>query len=179
MSPRGQTVGILPGSYKDHFLVGLRSKDVAVSAAAVRVLCGLLHNKSVDPEVLDAAGTKPTPHPLARQHHVGTGDMHCQAHSTTSQDKDAALLPAGLLPHRRRKNKELLEELTRDASMGKGPGQGPTSASEPEAAVLEHRQHSNSHASPSRAAENHASPSKSTQRSAGSADALPGSGNSR
>ena len=56
MSPRGQAAGILPGSYKDHFLVGLRSKDVAVSAAAVRVLCGLLHNKSVDPEVLDAAG---------------------------------------------------------------------------------------------------------------------------
>ena len=36
--------------------MGLRSKDVAVSAAAVRVLCGLLHNTSVDPEVLDAAG---------------------------------------------------------------------------------------------------------------------------
>ena len=89
------------------------------------------------------------------------------------------LLPAGLLPHRRRKNKELLEELTRDASMGRSPGQGPTSASEPEAAALEHRQHSNSHAGPSMAPENHASPSKSTQRSAGSADALPSSGNSR
>ena len=61
MSPRGQAAGILPGSYKDHFMVGLRSKDVAVSAAAVRVLCGLLHNKSVDPEVLDAAGADSSP----------------------------------------------------------------------------------------------------------------------
>ena len=56
MSPRGQAAGIAPGSYKDHFMAGLRSKDLAVSAAAVRVLCGLLHNKSVDPEILDAAG---------------------------------------------------------------------------------------------------------------------------
>ena len=61
--------GILPGSYKDHFLVGLRSKDVAVSAAAVRVLCGLLHNKSVDPEVLDAAGAEPSLHvPVSLKH---------------------------------------------------------------------------------------------------------------
>lgn len=56
MSPKGHTVGIMPGSYKDHFMTGLKSRDVAVSAAAVRVLCGLLHHKSVDPEILDAAG---------------------------------------------------------------------------------------------------------------------------
>lgn len=56
MSASGQVLSVQPGSYKDHFMAGLRSKDMSVSAAAVRVLCGLLHNKSVDPEFLDAAG---------------------------------------------------------------------------------------------------------------------------
>ena len=55
-SAPGQVLSVQPGSYKDHFMAGLRSKDLSVSAAAVRVLCGLLHNKSVDPEFLDAAG---------------------------------------------------------------------------------------------------------------------------
>ena len=56
MSPRGNALDIRPGSYKDHFMAALKSRDVSVSASAVRVLCGLLHNKSVDPEILDAAG---------------------------------------------------------------------------------------------------------------------------
>ena len=37
-------------------MAALKSRDAAVSASAVRVLCGLLHNKSVDPEILSAAG---------------------------------------------------------------------------------------------------------------------------
>ena len=37
-------------------MAALKSRDTAVSASAVRVLCGLLHNKSVDPEILSAAG---------------------------------------------------------------------------------------------------------------------------
>ncbi|BDA41766.1 probable protein CLEC16A homolog at N-terminal half [Coccomyxa sp. Obi] len=68
---------LTPGSYKQAFMHALRGRDVAVSAAAVRVLCSCLLNKSVDPDILDAAG---------------------------------------LLPHRRRKNKQLLEELTREGS---------------------------------------------------------------
>lgn len=180
MSPRGQTAGILPGSYKDHFMVGLRSKDVAVSAAAVRVLCGLLHNQSVDPEVLDAAGADPSPpfscHSVADTAFLPAMPGPLGAHSGQRAD---GLMPAGLLPHRRRKNKELLEELTRDASMKGSPGQGSVSASMPEAAALEHRQQSNSHAGSSRAGEQHTSPNKSTERSAGSADALPSSGNCR
>ena len=37
-------------------MAALKSRDTAVSASAVRVLCGLLHNQSVDPEILSAAG---------------------------------------------------------------------------------------------------------------------------
>lgn len=47
---------LTPGSYKQAFMHALRGRDVAVSAAAVRVLCGCLLNKSVDPDILDAAG---------------------------------------------------------------------------------------------------------------------------
>lgn len=45
-----------PGSYKEAFMHALRGRDVAVSAATVRVLCGFLLNKAVDPDILDAAG---------------------------------------------------------------------------------------------------------------------------
>ena len=45
-------------------MTGLKSRDVAVSAAAVRVLCGLLHHKSVDPEILDAAGAHSHTHDI-------------------------------------------------------------------------------------------------------------------
>lgn len=44
------------GSYKQAFMHALRGRDVAVSAAAIRVLCGFLLNKSIDTEILDAAG---------------------------------------------------------------------------------------------------------------------------
>ena len=47
---------LTPGSYKQAFMHALRGRDVAVSAAAVRVLCGCLLNKSVNPDILDAAG---------------------------------------------------------------------------------------------------------------------------
>ena len=40
-------------------MAALKSRDAAVSASAVRVLCGLLHNKFVDLEILSVAGKTP------------------------------------------------------------------------------------------------------------------------
>jgi hypothetical protein len=51
-------VNLEPGSFKDAFMHTLRNVDVAVTAAAVRVLCGFLLNKAVDPDILDAAGAR-------------------------------------------------------------------------------------------------------------------------
>lgn len=94
------------------------------------------------------------------------------------------IVPAGLLPHRRRKNQELLAELTRDASTKHRPGHavpGPaTSAPGHDEATLEARQHSNSLAGTSGAGQNHSSsPSRGMQKPSGSPDASPASGNCR
>ena len=91
---------------------------------------------------------------------------------------------AGLLPHRRRKNQELLAELTRDASTKHRPGHAvPGTAASPsghDEAILEARQHSNSLAGTSSASQNHSSsPSRGMQKPSGTPDASPASGNCR
>lgn len=95
--------------------------------------------------------------------------------------------PAGLLPHRLRKNKELLAELTRDASMRRSPGQvpSPEQPGQPghgfsEAAVLADRQQSNGQAGASSPVQNHSSPGRGMQKCVGSSpDALSASRHSR
>ena len=93
-------------------------------------------------------------------------------------------MPAGLLPHRRRENQELLAELTRDASTKPRPGHAVpgTAASAPghDDAALEARQHSNSLAGTSGTSQNHSSsPSRGMQKPGGTSDASPASGNCR
>ena len=90
----------------------------------------------------------------------------------------------GLLPHRRRKNQELLAELTRDASTKHRPGHAvpgtAASASVHDSAALEARQHSNSLAGTSGAGQDYSSsPSRGMQKPGGTPDALPASGNCR
>lgn len=111
-----------PAAYRQALLGMLRGTDAQVAAAAVRVLASLLRNRAVSEEQLELIG-KLTSGPLMQ----GRGNIPSALHAacglladTRSQMICQPLLslPApGLLPQRRRKQRQLLKALVSDSPL--------------------------------------------------------------